>query len=55
LAREIATTDMLTSGRLEIGLGAGHAKWEFDAAGIDFPPFPRRARQLRETITELAR
>ncbi|MDH6278867.1 alkanesulfonate monooxygenase SsuD/methylene tetrahydromethanopterin reductase-like flavin-dependent oxidoreductase (luciferase family) [Prescottella agglutinans] len=29
LAREIATTDVLTDGRLEIGLGAGHMKWEF--------------------------
>jgi hypothetical protein len=21
-------------GRLEVGLGAGHMKWEFDAAGL---------------------
>src|SRR6202012_1898189 len=32
LAREVATADLLTEGRLELGLGAGHMKWEFDAA-----------------------
>lgn len=32
LAREVATVDMLTEGRLELGLGAGHMKWEFDEA-----------------------
>jgi len=55
LAREIATTDVLTSGRLEIGLGSGHMKWEFDAAGIEWNPFRQRADQLRETILELGR
>ncbi len=30
LAREVATTDVLTGGRLELGLGGGHMKWEFD-------------------------
>ena len=34
LAREIATADILTDGRLEVGLGSGHMKWEFDAASI---------------------
>src|ERR1700749_3732732 len=36
LAREVATTDVLTDGRFELGVGAGHMKWEFDAAGIDW-------------------
>ena len=31
LAREIATADILTGGRLEVGLGSGHMKWEFGA------------------------
>ena len=34
LAREIATADILTGGRFEVGLGSGHMKWEFDEAGI---------------------
>lgn len=55
LAREVATTDILTGGRLEVGLGAGHMKWEFDEAGIDWKPFSTRADQLATTITELER
>ncbi|MER6990251.1 LLM class F420-dependent oxidoreductase [Saccharopolyspora hirsuta] len=53
LAREIATTDLLTGGRLEVGLGAGHMKWEFDAAGIPWQPFGERADQLESLIAEL--
>jgi probable F420-dependent oxidoreductase len=53
LAREIATTDVLTGGRLEVGLGAGHMKWEFDEAGIEWEPFGKRAERLRATIDEL--
>lgn len=53
LAREVATTDILTGGRLEVGLGAGHMKWEFDAAGIEWQPFGARAARLEDTIREL--
>jgi probable F420-dependent oxidoreductase len=55
LAREIITADVLTGGRLEVGLGSGHMKWEFDEAGIPWQPFSRRADRLRETIEELRR
>lgn len=55
LAREVATTDILTGGRLEVGLGAGHMKWEFDAAGITWEPFGARAARLEKTIRELER
>lgn len=53
LAREIATTDALTGGRLEVGLGAGHMKWEFEAAGIDWERFDERADRLETTVLEL--
>lgn len=53
LAREIATTDILTDGRLEIGLGAGHMKWEFDEAGIAWEPFGARVGRLAATVDEL--
>jgi probable F420-dependent oxidoreductase len=53
LAREIATTDILTGGRLEVGLGAGHMKWEFDAAGIGWQDFGARAGRLSALIGEL--
>ncbi|TDD83568.1 LLM class F420-dependent oxidoreductase [Actinomadura rubrisoli] len=55
LAREVATADRLTGGRLELGLGAGHMKWEFDAAGLPWEPFGARAGRLVETIEELGR
>jgi probable F420-dependent oxidoreductase len=55
LAREVATTDILTGGRLEIGLGAGHMKWEFDAAGIVWEPLATRADRLSIMIKELGR
>ncbi|RVW01632.1 TIGR03621 family F420-dependent LLM class oxidoreductase [Rhodococcus spongiicola] len=53
LAREIATVDILTGGRLEIGLGVGHMKWEFDEAGTTWEPFGTRVRRLTETVDAL--
>jgi probable F420-dependent oxidoreductase len=55
LAREVATADLLTDGRLELGLGLGHMKWEFDAGGIEWEPFRARAERLDRTIEELGR
>jgi probable F420-dependent oxidoreductase len=55
LARDAASLDILSGGRLELGLGSGHMKWEFDAAGIPWEAFGARARRLEETITELRR
>jgi probable F420-dependent oxidoreductase len=55
LAREVATVDMLTEGRLELGLGAGHMKWEFDEAGIEWRPFGTRTARLAEFVPELRR
>ena len=55
LAREVATTDILTDGRLELGLGSGHMKWEFDEAGIDWQGPTVRAAALERMIAELER
>jgi probable F420-dependent oxidoreductase len=55
LAREIATADILTGGQLEVGLGSGHMKWEFDEAGIPWEPYGARADRLSATISELSR
>jgi probable F420-dependent oxidoreductase len=55
LAREVATTDQLTGGRLELGLGAGHMKSEFDAAGIPWQTYGERVDRLAATLDELDR
>jgi probable F420-dependent oxidoreductase len=55
LAREVATADILTDGRLELGLGSGHMKWEFDEAGIGWAPPSARAAALATMVTELQR
>lgn len=53
LAREIATADRLSGGRLTVGIGAGHMKSEFDRAGIAFEPYRRRMDRLAELLDEL--
>jgi probable F420-dependent oxidoreductase len=55
LAREVATADVLTGGRLELGVGAGHMKWEFDRAGLPWRPLPERVAQVAATLDELER
>jgi probable F420-dependent oxidoreductase len=55
LARDIATTDQLVDGRLEVGLGAGYARHEFEAARLPFPGPGERVEHLRHTVTELRR
>ncbi|GAA3438527.1 TIGR03621 family F420-dependent LLM class oxidoreductase [Kutzneria kofuensis] len=53
LAREIVTADQLTGGRLEVGIGAGWARWEFDDVGVAWRPFGARVELLARTITEV--
>ena len=55
LAREAATLDLLSDGRVEIGLGAGHAKPEYDRAGITFDSAPTRVDRLEEAVVILRR
>ncbi|MFF7725054.1 LLM class F420-dependent oxidoreductase [Streptomyces sp. NPDC008001] len=55
LAREAATTDQLTGGRLELGLGAGYVKDEHDRAGLPFGSPRERVNHLEHTVRELER
>ncbi|WP_274911909.1 LLM class F420-dependent oxidoreductase [Streptomyces sp. WZ-12] len=55
LAREVATTDALTDGRLELGLGTGYVKREHDDAGLPFGTAGERVTHLERTIEELDR
>ena len=42
LAREVATLDLLSGGRVELGIGAGHMRHEHVDAGLPFPPVDER-------------
>jgi probable F420-dependent oxidoreductase len=55
LAREAATLDALSGGRLELGLGAGHMRHEHEDAGLPFPPLAGRVEALERTIVEVRR
>src|SRR5205823_1109354 len=50
VAKEIATLDHLSGGRVELGVGAGWLEEEFDAIGV---PFEDRGRRLDEHIEAL--
>jgi probable F420-dependent oxidoreductase len=53
LARDVLTTKQLTDGRLELGIGAGYVKAEFEKAGIPWQSGGRRIDQLERTLDEL--
>lgn len=55
LARDAAAVDVLTDGRLELGLGAGHAEVEFRAAGLRYPGAGERVDHLDEAVPLLRR
>jgi probable F420-dependent oxidoreductase len=55
LAREAVTLDLLSGGRLELGLGAGHAKEEYEAAGLRYDRPGDRVARLAETVPLLRR
>lgn len=55
LAQRLGTLDRLSGGRLEVGIGAGHAFTEYEAAHIAFDPPPLRKRRLVESVEILRR
>ncbi len=50
LARSAATIDHLSGGRMELGLGAGWHRGEYEAFGFPFEPPAVRLRRLREAV-----
>jgi probable F420-dependent oxidoreductase len=50
LAREAAEIDVLSSGRMELGIGAGWARDEYDMVGVPFEPGPVRASRYEEAV-----
>ncbi|MFX0578083.1 TIGR03621 family F420-dependent LLM class oxidoreductase [Nocardia nepalensis] len=55
LARDVATADRFTDGRVELGLGAGYVRAEFESAGIAFESGGKRVEQLATTAETLRR
>ncbi|WP_428956325.1 TIGR03621 family F420-dependent LLM class oxidoreductase [Streptomyces sp. cg35] len=55
LAREVATTAALTDGRLELGLGTGYVRAEFERAGVAWGTPGSRVDRLLRTVEELER
>jgi probable F420-dependent oxidoreductase len=50
VARETATLAAISGGRFELGLGAGHMKSEYDAAGLRFDSGGTRVDRLIESV-----
>ncbi|WP_318305995.1 TIGR03621 family F420-dependent LLM class oxidoreductase [Amycolatopsis solani] len=55
LARDLAGLDQFTGGRLEVGIGAGYVRAEFEAAGIEWGTPGQRFDRVVRAVTELER
>jgi probable F420-dependent oxidoreductase len=53
LAHDLASIDVLSGGRVDVAIGAGWNKPEYDAIGMPFEPAPVRQARLAESITVL--
>ena len=55
LARQAITLDVMSGGRLDVGLGAGWFVPEHEAFGIDFQPPGERVSRFREAVEVIDR
>jgi probable F420-dependent oxidoreductase len=55
LAKAASTMDVLSGGRLELGIGAGWLKEEYDQTGIPFDPPGLRIARMTEAVALLKR
>jgi probable F420-dependent oxidoreductase len=50
LAREAATIDLLSDGRLELGIGTGYAHDDYESTGVPFDPAGIRVSRFEEAV-----
>jgi probable F420-dependent oxidoreductase len=50
VAKELATLDVLSGGRLQVGIGAGWLREEYDQSGMRFDPAAVRIERLEEVV-----
>lgn len=55
LAQEAATVDVLTEGRLEVGVGSGWARPEYDVLGLSYDRPRDRAARLADAVRTMKR
>jgi len=55
LAKVAATADLISGGRIDVGLGAGWHEREHDAYGFPFPPTGERMEMLEEQLEIVVR
>jgi probable F420-dependent oxidoreductase len=55
LARDLASVDSATGGRLIVGLGTGYVESEFEQVGLPFPTASARVKVLTEHVGEIRR
>ena len=55
LAKIVATSDHISRGRIELGIGAGWMEEEYAAYGFPFPPVRTRLSQLEEALEVMTR
>lgn len=53
LAQDLASIDVLSDGRLDVAIGAGWNRPEYDAIGLPFDPAPVRQARLAEAVAVL--
>ncbi len=51
LAKELATLDLVSEGRLEVGLGAGWMRSDYEQSGIAYDPPGVRVERMREGLS----
>jgi len=53
LAKEAATLDLLSDGRLELGVGAGWMRTDYEQSGIEYDPPATRVARFHEAVAVL--